>query len=545
MTTPSPRVARSPARGIQRREWIAWFALLAAVTALLVAWRSSVNEAHVTLAYLLIVQGGSARGGRPLGISLAAAAFLCFDLFFLPPFGTLTIQNPLNWLVLVAFLGTSILSAQLLYRAQAEAAEARDRADEIDRLASLGAETLNVARAEEALTAIVAVIKSSLRLDACAVFTADSKTRLVRLMSETGGGAPIDRASESDRLVDWVVAEGASAVEQGDGTSRLVTSTAALVGDAHGPLVRAFLMPLQVRGATVGVLRIASANGLALTASQARILDALAYYAALGVERVRLSAEAERAVVLAEAHRAKDAVLASVSHDLRTPLTTIKGLAHEIASSGDERADVIEEEADRLNRFVAQILDLSRIASGVAVTDVQPNEAEDLLGAAAQQVSGRLQGRELCIHVLAEGPLLFGQFDFAQTLRALVNLIENAAKYSPPAAPIDLSARREGRWLSFEVADRGPGVPADQRERIFEPFYRRGGQADVGGTGLGLSIARGIAEAQGGTVTVNDREGGGSVFSLRVPAIDADDIEPEPDGDVTSGASAPPSSRLV
>jgi len=522
----APASHRPPpaARGIRRREWFAWFALLAVVTALLFTWRASVNEAHVTLAYLLIVQGGSARGGRPLGIALAGAAFLCFDLFFLPPFGTLTIQNPLNWLVLVAFFGTSILSAQLLYRAQAEAAQARDRAAEIDRLAALGAETLNVARAEDALTAIVAVIKSSLRLDACAVYTADSKTRLVRLLTETDGGTPVHRASESDRLVDRVVAEGACAAERRDGTSRLVASTASLVGEDHTESVRALLMPLQVRGVTVGVLRIAAANGLTLSASQARILDALAYYAALGVERVRLSAEAERAAVLAEAHRAKDAVLASVSHDLRTPLTTIKGLAHEIASSGDERADVIEEEADRLNRFVAQILDLSRITSGVAVTDVQPNEAEDLLGAAAQQVSGRLQGRELHVHVTAEGPLLFGRFDFAQTLRALVNLIENAAKYSPESEAIDLSARREGRWLAFDVSDRGPGVAADQRERIFEPFYRRGGQADAGSTGLGLSIARGIAEAQGGTVSLRDRDGGGSVFSLRVPAIDIDDI---------------------
>jgi len=522
----APASHRPPpaARGIRRREWFAWFALLAVVTALLFTWRASVNEAHVTLAYLLIVQGGSARGGRPLGIALAGAAFLCFDLFFLPPFGTLTIQNPLNWLVLVAFFGTSILSAQLLYRAQAEAAQARDRAAEIDRLAALGAETLNVARAEDALTAIVAVIKSSLRLDACAVYTADSKTRLVRLLTETDGGTPVHRASESDRLVDRVVAEGACAAERRDGTSRLVASTASLVGEDHTESVRALLMPLQVRGVTVGVLRIAAANGLTLSASQARILDALAYYAALGVERVRLSAEAERAAVLAEAHRAKDAVLASVSHDLRTPLTTIKGLAHEIASSGDERADVIEEEADRLNRFVAQILDLSRITSGVAVTDVQPNEAEDLLGAAAQQVSGRLQGRELHVHVTADGPLLFGRFDFAQTLRALVNLIENAAKYSPESEAIDLSARREGRWLAFDVSDRGPGVAADQRERIFEPFYRRGGQADAGSTGLGLSIARGIAEAQGGTVSLRDRDGGGSVFSLRVPAIDIDDI---------------------
>ena len=126
---------------------------------------------------LLIVQGGSARGGRPLGLSLAAVAFLCFDFLFLPPFGTLIIQDPLNWLVFLAFLATSVLSAQLLYRAQREAEAARQRAEEIDRLAALGAETLNVARAEDALTAIASVIRTSLRARGCAVYVTPARSR--------------------------------------------------------------------------------------------------------------------------------------------------------------------------------------------------------------------------------------------------------------------------------------------------------------------------------------------------------------------------------
>jgi two-component system sensor histidine kinase KdpD len=368
------------------KRWLVWFGVLGIVTLAMLGVRSRLNEAHVTLAYLLVVQGGSARGGRPLGIALAAAAFVCFDLLFLPPFGTLAIDDPLNWLVLLAFLVSSVLSAQLLYRAQAEAAAARERAEEVGRLSA---------------------------------------------------------------------------------------------------------------------------------------------------ERVRLAAEAERAVVLQQEHQTKDAIIASVSHDLRTPLTTIKGLAHEIAVAGDERAEVIEEEADRLNGFVAQMLDLSRIASGSAISDLQPNEAEDLLGAAAQQVAGRLRGRELRIETAGDEPLLFGRFDFAQTLRAVVNLIENAAKYSPPGAPIDLSAQRDGDWLVFSVADRGPGVPDSERDRIFEPFYRRRtSEPDVGGAGLGLSIARGIAEAQGGRVSFADRPGGGSVFSVRVPALTLD--EPEAGSDSSS-----------
>lgn len=330
---------------LRRGEWLGWFAALALVTAGMIAFRSHLNEAHVALAYLLLVQGSSARAGRTLGLSIAAVAFVCFDVFFIPPFGTLVIQNPLNWVVLGAFLGTSIVSTELLYRAQA------------DRMAALQ-----------------------------------------------------------------------------------------------------------------------------------------------------------------EAHRAKDDVIAAVSHDLRTPLTTIKGLAHEIAQSGDDRAEVIEEEADRLNTLVSQLLDMSRIASGATIVNPQPNEAEDLLGAAAQQVSGRLGPRELRITIAPGDPLLFGIFDFTQTLRALVNLIDNAAKYSPPDAAIELSAARDGKSLVFTVADRGPGIPASERDRIFEPFYRPPGMTpDGAGAGLGLAIARGVAEAQGGSLVVSDRAGGGAVFRLAVP----------------------------
>ena len=480
---------------VHRREWIMWFAILAAATGGMLAFRTQLNEAHVALLYLLVVQGGSARGGRPLGFALAATAFLAFDLFFLPPFNTLVIQDPFNWLVLLAFLVTSVVSAQLLYRAQSEAEEARERAVEIDRLAALGAETLNAARAEQALTAIVAVIRSSLALDDCAVYMTDASSNDMRLATESGVGA--ESVAIPDRFLEWDERGGADA----------------------------FFRPLQVRGTTVGVLRISRGGGLALTPAQVRVLDALAYYAALGVERVQLVAEAERAAALQEAHRAKDAVIASVSHDLRTPLTTIKGLAHEIAKSGDDRAEVIEEEADRLNTFVAQMLDLSRIATGGAAADVQANEAEDLLGAAAQQVAGRLGEHELRIDVNGGDALLFGRFDFAQMLRALVNLLENAAKYSPASAPIDLAAYRDGAWLVFEVADRGPGVPESERGRIFEPFYRRGDRApDVGGVGLGLAIARGIVNAQGGDLTVSIRSGGGSVFRICVPAIAVDDL---------------------
>jgi len=335
------------------RAWILWLVVLAAVTALMYPWRQALNEAYVALAYLLVVQVASARHGRALGLTLAGLAFLCFDIFFLEPYGTLAVEKRLDWLILAAFLVTGVVAAQLF-------------------------------------------------------------------------------------------------------------------------------------------------------------------------ERTRL---AEHADALREAAKLKDAVVASISHDLRTPLTSIKALAHDLAATGDERAMMIEEEADRLSSFVADLLDLSRINSGVLPLEPEPNEAEDLIGAALQRVSGASAGRDLRVSLGPGEPLLFGRFDFSQTLRALVNLIENAIKYSDTTQPVDIGVKREGDWLIFSVADAGQGIPVIERERIFEPFYRpKGVSPDVGGAGLGLSIARAVMEAQGGSIRYENREGGGSVFYLRVPAVNVEEL---------------------
>jgi len=227
--------------------------------------------------------------------------------------------------------------------------------------------------------------------------------------------------------------------------------------------------------------------------------------------------------VLREADRLKDALIASVSHDLRTPLTTIKALAHDLRESGDHRAVTIEEEADRLNRLVADLLDLSRLQAGGVHLHVELNAVDDLVGTLVQRVSGALGRRELQVMLDENGTLLLGRFDLAQSLRVLVNLVENAYKYAPAGTPIEVRAWRDGSFVALAVSDRGPGIPPDEQARIFEPFYRPPGRTpDVGGAGLGLAIARRLAEAQGGTLTYADRAGGGSVFTLRLPAATAD-----------------------
>jgi len=236
----------------------------------------------------------------------------------------------------------------------------------------------------------------------------------------------------------------------------------------------------------------------------------------------RLSAAAERAEAFRQADELKTALLATVSHDLRTPLTTIKALAHQLAARGEEDALSIEEEADRLNRLVADLLDLSRLSAGALPLRIELDAVDDLIATALDRARGTLGTREVIVSRLghdAGEPILFGRFDLAQSQRALVNLLENANKYSPPGEPIELHVEHAGDRIRLIVADRGPGVPEQDRALIFEPFYRpEGVRPDVGGAGLGLAIARRVAESQGGALTYAARSGGGSEFRFELPA---------------------------
>lgn len=518
-----------------RRRWASvvglWAGVLVLATMGMLLLRGSLGEVHIALVYLLVVLGGSTQGGRVLGLSLAVAAFFAFNFFFIPPYHTLAIADPLDWLVLGSFLVTAAVAAQLLAVARNEAGTAERRAAEIDHLSSLGLETLNAGRADESLTAIANVVRETLSVARCEIFLRDENSSTLMLGAASGvepPAAPEAATYGGAPLLEWVGRNGRPAVEREDGTVRVGDIAAGGTFSLEVVNVRVLLAPLQVRDRTVGVLRVAHASALTLDQAQHRYFNALSYYAALGAERVRLVASAERAEALRQADILKDALLASVSHDLRTPLTTIKALAHDIGTEGDDRAVTIEEEADRLNRFVADLLDLSQLSGGALRITPEVNAAEDLIGATIQRVAGAVNGRTLNASLAPDDPLLLGRFDFVHSLRVLVNLVENALKYSPTASAVDLSARRVDGVLEFVVADRGPGVDLPERERIFEPFYRPAGVTpDGAGTGLGLSIARRLAEAQGGEVIYEPRDAGGSRFVFRVPAADVSDLETE------------------
>jgi two-component system sensor histidine kinase KdpD len=200
-------------------------------------------------------------------------------------------------------------------------------------------------------------------------------------------------------------------------------------------------------------------------------------------------------------------------------LTTIKAFAEELAGTGDERALAIVEEAERLNRLVADLLEISRLKSGKVPPRIELHPVDDLVGGVLQRVAGALGGREVKVELPESSTVLVGRFDLGEATRILVNLIDNANKYSPPGPPVELTVTAQGERLVFEVLDRGPGVAEAERDRIFEPFYQAPDRPpDLRGTGLGLAIARQLAQRQGGTLTYAPRSGGGSRFSLTLPA---------------------------
>ncbi len=462
--------------------WVTWLGLLAGLTVAFVAVRGQIDRVHVALAFLVIVLGGSATGGRRLGRTLALLAYLDFHFFFIEHFNSLQMAKPVDALVLIAFLITALIAERLVTEAQSQAEAARRRTEEVERLASLGAETLSAGRAEDAVRTITEVIRASLGVERCTV-------------------RPVDDAPESGP------------------------------GPADDP--RVLQLPLDAHGHRVGVLRLTHHAPIALSSEKRRFLDVLSYYAALAVERVRLVAEVERSEALQKAEALRESLVAGLSHDLRTPLTAIKAMANRLDPRYAPEAAAIEREADRLDRLAGDLVDLSRLNAGALPVRVELNTAADLVGAALQRRqpehrTGRVrvlpfdEGREG-----REGPLA-GEFDFVQSLRILENLLENALKYAPAHTAVELRVMREGEQLLFRVADRGPGIAPAERERVFEPFYRVPGvPADTGGTGLGLAIARRLAREQRGDVRYMPREGGGSEFILSLPgALGAEALTP-------------------
>jgi two-component system sensor histidine kinase KdpD len=270
--------------------------------------------------------------------------------------------------------------------------------------------------------------------------------------------------------------------------------------------------------------------GPLLTPDGRRLLDALADQAAVAIERITLVEDIDRARVTAETERLRAALLTSVSHDLRTPLASIIGSLTSLRSyrksfdeaTREELLATIQAEAERLNRFIGNLLDMTRLESGAIEIKLEPADFGEIVGTALQRAAKLLAEHRVEIDIAADLPML--RVDYLLLEQTLFNLLDNAAKYAPPGTAVRISARRDGEVLVIEVSDQGPGIPPADVERIFDKFYRvEAEDRQRAGTGLGLAICRGFVAALGGTITAgNRRDGGGAVFSIRLPALVAE-----------------------
>ncbi|HEX7587122.1 MAG TPA: ATP-binding protein, partial [Anaerolineae bacterium] len=276
--------------------------------------------------------------------------------------------------------------------------------------------------------------------------------------------------------------------------------------------------PLKTFRGVVGILAVKPSNPVSyLTQGQARLLESFANQSALAIERAELAEESQKAKVEIETERTRNALLSSVSHDLKTPLAAITGAAssllEEVTGTRRELVVTIGEEADRLNRLIRNLLDMTRLESGAVQVEKEWHALEEIVGAALARLDDRLGEHPVTTHIAADLPLVpLGSILIEQVL---VNLLENAVKYTPAGSPIEISANIIDRSIVVRVADRGPGIPSGDEERIFDKFYRA--RPNGGGVGLGLTVCRGILAVHGGRIWARNREGGGAIFEFTLP----------------------------
>jgi two-component system, OmpR family, sensor histidine kinase KdpD len=326
------------------------------------------------------------------------------------------------------------------------------------------------------------------------------------------GGRPDQPLDEREIAVATWAFEHAQPV--GRGTDTLATA-------------RLRYLPLQTARKTVGVLGVGSAaEGRYLTPEQRRLLEAFASLAAVAIERVQLAEAASQVQILEVTEKLQTALLSSISHDLRTPLVSITGalttLLDEQAQMDDEARSVLletaAEEAGRLNRLVGNLLDMTRLEAGTIRIHREPRDLQDVIGAALQQVGERLGNRPVEIDLPPALPLV--PLDFVLLVHVLVNLVDNALKYSPPGSPLEIGVHVTGTQAQIHVADRGIGITPEDLPHIFTKFYRAQRPSSVAGTGLGLSIAKGLVEAHGGRIWAENRPGGGTIVTVALPLDD-------------------------
>lgn len=432
-----------------------------------------------TLLYLLAVVVAAALGRLWSGLAAAVLSFLGLNFFVTPPLHTLRVEKAEDLAALFVFLAVSAIVGALLARALEERAHAQRREEETMMLNTLALRLRSGEPLEKVLTDFAGTMLAHFALERCDVRADD----------------------ESGIVLEVSVPEGAP---------------------QPGADAPTLAVPLESNGRGFGAITVVRRSGEpAFAREERRILTGIAVQTASALERARLDGEVHRTRMEAEANLARAALFSSVTHDLRTPLASIKAgvsslLQTDVVYDPEEQRDLLQtvlEETDRLNRLVGNLLDLSRVRAGALTPSKTKVSLEEVIEAVLARMRPQLQERSVRSVIRPDLPDI--PLDPVQIDQVMTNLLENAIHFSPPASEILVSVAPWRSVLQVRVADQGPGIPSGDRERVFDAFYRGGGRGS--GTGLGLAIARAIIESHGGSIRVEGSPSGGAAIVFELP----------------------------
>jgi two-component system, OmpR family, sensor histidine kinase KdpD len=461
------------------------------------------NPTTAALSYMLIVLGTATASTLWVAIATSFVADLCLNYFFMPPFGTFVIADPQNWIALFVFLAVSLIVSKLSATARTREREATARRDELARLFDLSRDILLTTDSREAIPQLARFV--ALRFDLA--FAAICLPR--------GAGWDVFDAGTVHLTLDPNELTTAFA-----GAERALEFDARVRAYAGHRLLRVaetsvHLIPLRLGTKTVGLLAAAGRP------VEPGTLDAIAGVAAIAIERAQLLEHRKSAELARQSEELKSALLASLAHDLRTPLTAIRVAASNLQASWladsdrREQSDLILAEVERLTRMFQNILEMARIDAGAVAPDVRWVHPSEIFDAARDQIEHTL-GRQR-VEVESQSDLLV-RLDPRLTASALAHVLENCVQYGAGSAvTVTLSVSQDG--LSIVVRDHGPGIAPADLPHLFERFYRGAGATKrAAGTGMGLAIARGMLEAEHGRIWAENRPAGGAQFSIVIPA---------------------------
>lgn len=529
LIAPDPEAARkaiikSPPLAIERDLWTyVWATVIVAgagVLSFLVDQLFPV--AGLSLIFLVGVLIVATRFGLWPSLYASVLSFLAYNFFFTEPRFTFAVASRDLVLTLILFLVVALISGNLAARLRAQVGAQRDIARRTANLFEFSRKVASAASFDDVVWAAVHHVASTLDCRSL-VLVPDSNNHGLRI---AGGYPPEDELEPRDRgAAEWAWDHG----EPAGWGSQTLPSSAWL------------FLPLKTAQGQHGLLGVAFDRGSFLQPGQRRLLDALVDQVAVVLERTKLTSDIEEARVLSETERLRAALLSSVSHDLRTPLVSIIGSATSLLETGTslkpagrrQLAETILEEGQRLNRYVQNLLDMTRISYGALNLRADPIEMRELVGAAMRRLRTELDEHLVGLDLPAGLPAVKG--DPVMLEQVLVNVLDNAAKYAPAGSGINVSARAEGGSLTLRVVDHGPGIPEKDRARVFDMFYRaNAGDEQRAGTGLGLAISKGVIEAHGGSIRACTPGGAdqGTCIEITLPAA----VETQPA--VTRSATA-------